>query len=264
MQRILHVKVLRTQLSDNLQSTVKQPIWYVVSVDNGATPAATPARVPRNGFAEYNSDLKLTFVPDRDNVYIYYTLCTFGHNKEMIPLARSRSRISKIPQMGVEFKLPMMACNQSNNEAASVYVSITFENGYAPHANTGYMYAPPPPSMPMNPYQSAPQYPMQQPYPGPPMYSPYQGSAAPPPSMPPYAPGVFNAPQAPPPYPEPAPGVFNAPQAPPPYPEPAPTVFNAPPPYPEGDTEANPYEALQTPAPGGRSSSANLAAESAW
>lgn len=243
---VLHVKVLRTQLSENLMSTVKQPIWYVVSVDNGATPVATPAKVHRNGLAEYNANLRLTYVPDRHNTYIYYTLCTFGPRKEMIPLARSRCRISKVPQMGAEFKLPMMACNQSNNEAASVYVAVTVENAmppaYSPHANPGYAYVPPPPSMtPCNPYQQAPQYPMQQPYPGPPMYAPYQGPPPAMPSMPPYAPGVFNGPQAPPPYPE-----------------------TPPPPYPETDeAEENPYQALQTPAPT-TGSSDNLAAASVW
>lgn len=251
---------MKTQLAQPLQTRIKAPIWCVVSVDNGKAPAATPAKAANKGIIEWHTELRLTFVPDQTKVqYIYYTLCTYGPRKEMITLARCRSRIAKLPKMGAEFKLPMMMCNQ-NSEGASLYLSIVIENASCDRPSPMPAPVQPPPlAMEKNPYDNAPE-------------SPYN-------DMPPYAAGIFS-PQMPVYQPPPSMNYQPQPQMhyqPPPqmhYQRPPQMHYQPPPAVSQYEDSSyadltgslsNPYANLQTPAPGAISpDAANLAAASAW
>ncbi|KAH0793901.1 hypothetical protein GPJ56_002113 [Histomonas meleagridis] len=134
--------------------------WFVITTDGAASPTST-ASAPISPSMTFNYPINISLISPRlDNVCIYFTLCTFGRSQnEMYPIARSRSRISKLPlNSNGTFTLPLMS---QNKKVASVTLIGTIQE----KTNPGY------PNPPMqNPIQ--PQIP--QPNPVPPPYPVYQ------------------------------------------------------------------------------------------
>lgn len=110
-------------LSDEVTTDVSQ-VWCVVSVDGASAPIST-CSIDFRKTHDFNYYLNIQFsVDDPHASYLYITLCCFDASEEMVPLARAKTRIAKMPLNGPNaFRIPLLSMEHPVMEIASVIVS---------------------------------------------------------------------------------------------------------------------------------------------
>lgn len=131
-------------------------VWFNFNCD-GCTQSATTPCVPMSPVANFGTPCQFIInTADTMGSYFYLTLCYFGPSNEMIPLARARSRIGKLPLVAdspKSFELPLMSA--ANREQPKQIASALFTGTLAQISPSAQ-----PPFMPSMPYSTQPQVPM--------------------------------------------------------------------------------------------------------
>ena len=230
---ILDITVIKARINPEVANP-QTKAWFIFSVDGCREPISTPARQLSDPMM-FGTPARFTFIPNQ-NPYLYVTLCVFDAQNQMVPLARSRSRLANMP-FGSQFSVSLMSTADKSKEIGQIFISGTLtqpQETPEPTPYPGYAQFIPDPS---NPYAGAPQTgsaPSSNPYGAPTPENPY--GVPPPPN--PYGapPNPYGA--APPPNP------YGAPTPEKPYG--APTPEN---PYASAPASANPYAAPPPPNP---------------
>ena len=199
---ILDITVVKARVIHEIANPQKSA-WFIFSVDGSRDPVSTPAR-PLSNRMMFGTPARFTFVPNEDP-FLYVTLCLYDDAGQMVALARSRSRLFRMP-FGSQFSLSLMSTSDKGKEIGQVFISGTLvrsdaqpaapaapmydQNPYAQFGSTAYAPGP------GNPYADAPNpyaaAPPPNPYGAPPP-NPYADAGAPPPPNPYAEPGAPEA-----------------------------------------------------------------------
>ena len=148
---VLDITVVKARIDPQV-SKPQTSAWFIFSVDGCREPVSTPAR-PLTDPMMFGTPARFTFVQN-PNTYLYVTLCAFDDARQMVPLARSRSRICNMP-FGSQFSISLRSTTDKGKEIGQVYISGTLTQPQTdPQSYPGYADLGPTAS---NPYASIPQ-----------------------------------------------------------------------------------------------------------